>query len=366
MATGAAAYASVIGSDGATSLHLYTSGIVRQTIDSTGAVTIPGTLGVTGAITGTLGTAAQPNIPSLGTISALVAGTVTASGIIRSNETGGNQLTLNNVTGANSRSNIFITINDAASVATNWYIGSNVNTTDASLELLNGAGTGGIVITKAGAINLGYTAAGAVTIPGTLGVTGAITGASYSGGAISGTTGAFSDVVTITRAAGVAQFKVVATGADQLQIVSQAAGIGAIIQAANNGATLYAPLTLIGTTLSLSISGTEKLGISATGAVTIPGTLGVTGAITGGGYSGGAISGTTGAFSSTLTMTASANIRLDTSPGGAIFLAPSVASAPSMRMPHGTAPSAPSDGDMWTTTAGLFIRINGSTVGPLS
>ena len=52
MATGAAAYASVIGSDGATSLHLYTSGIVRQTIDSTGAVTIPGTLGVTGAITG--------------------------------------------------------------------------------------------------------------------------------------------------------------------------------------------------------------------------------------------------------------------------------------------------------------------------
>lgn len=41
-------------------------------------------------------------------------------------------------------------------------------------------------------------------------------------------------------------------------------------------------------------------------------------------------------------------------------------SNPSIRLPHGTAPSSPTDGDMWTTTAGLYIRINGSTVGPLS
>lgn len=38
----------------------------------------------------------------------------------------------------------------------------------------------------------------------------------------------------------------------------------------------------------------------------------------------------------------------------------------SFRAPHGTAPSAPTDGDIWTTTAGLYVRINGSTVGPLS
>lgn len=37
-----------------------------------------------------------------------------------------------------------------------------------------------------------------------------------------------------------------------------------------------------------------------------------------------------------------------------------------VRVPHGAAPSAPVDGDMWTTTAGLFVRINGVTVGPLS
>ena len=35
-------------------------------------------------------------------------------------------------------------------------------------------------------------------------------------------------------------------------------------------------------------------------------------------------------------------------------------------VPAGTAPTAPVDGDMWSTTTGLFIRINGATVGPLS
>lgn len=50
----------------------------------------------------------------------------------------------------------------------------------------------------------------------------------------------------------------------------------------------------------------------------------------------------------------------------AIYAAASNASRPSLRIPHGTAPSSPADGDIWTTTAGLFVRINGSTIGPLS
>ena len=51
--------------------------------------------------------------------------------------------------------------------------------------------------------------------------------------------------------------------------------------------------------------------------------------------------------------------------GGATFGA-ATTSRSSIRLPHGTAPSAPVDGDMWTTTAGLYVRINGVTVGPLS
>ena len=38
----------------------------------------------------------------------------------------------------------------------------------------------------------------------------------------------------------------------------------------------------------------------------------------------------------------------------------------SLNIPHGAAPTSPVNGDMWTTTAGLYVRINGATVGPLS
>jgi hypothetical protein len=51
--------------------------------------------------------------------------------------------------------------------------------------------------------------------------------------------------------------------------------------------------------------------------------------------------------------------------GGATFGAGTTGRS-SIRLPHGVAPTAPVDGDMWTTTAGLFVRINGATVGPLS
>lgn len=38
---------------------------------------------------------------------------------------------------------------------------------------------------------------------------------------------------------------------------------------------------------------------------------------------------------------------------------------PSINLPHGAAPSSPVNGDVWTTTAGVYARINGVTVGPL-
>lgn len=50
---------------------------------------------------------------------------------------------------------------------------------------------------------------------------------------------------------------------------------------------------------------------------------------------------------------------------GVIFAAATTAGA-SLRVPHGTAPTTPTNGDVWTTTTGLFARINGSTVGPFS
>jgi hypothetical protein len=40
---------------------------------------------------------------------------------------------------------------------------------------------------------------------------------------------------------------------------------------------------------------------------------------------------------------------------------PSLSSVAGFRIPHGIAPASPVNGDLWTTTGGLFARINGST-----
>jgi hypothetical protein len=40
----------------------------------------------------------------------------------------------------------------------------------------------------------------------------------------------------------------------------------------------------------------------------------------------------------------------------------SASGAAGLNIPHGIAPSSPADGDIWTTTAGVFARINGATV----
>jgi hypothetical protein len=51
---------------------------------------------------------------------------------------------------------------------------------------------------------------------------------------------------------------------------------------------------------------------------------------------------------------------------GLILTAASASGGAGFRVPHGAAPSAPVDGDLWSTTSGLFARINGATVGPFA
>jgi hypothetical protein len=46
--------------------------------------------------------------------------------------------------------------------------------------------------------------------------------------------------------------------------------------------------------------------------------------------------------------------------------AASAAGAAGLRVPHGAAPTTPTNGDLWTTTAGLYARINGATIGPFA
>jgi hypothetical protein len=47
---------------------------------------------------------------------------------------------------------------------------------------------------------------------------------------------------------------------------------------------------------------------------------------------------------------------------GLLITVASATGGAGFNMPHGAAPSSPTNGDLWTTTAGLFARINGATV----
>lgn len=49
--------------------------------------------------------------------------------------------------------------------------------------------------------------------------------------------------------------------------------------------------------------------------------------------------------------------------GSTVVTIASNTSRSGLRLPHGTAPSSPTNGDIWTTTTGVYARISGSTVG---
>lgn len=51
---------------------------------------------------------------------------------------------------------------------------------------------------------------------------------------------------------------------------------------------------------------------------------------------------------------------------GPTILATSTTSLAPLTIPHGVAPSSPSNGNIWSTTSGFFGQVNGATVGPFS
>jgi len=50
----------------------------------------------------------------------------------------------------------------------------------------------------------------------------------------------------------------------------------------------------------------------------------------------------------------------------ALILPAGTTSLAALNIPHGSAPTSPVNGDVWVTSAGLYVRINGVTVGPLA
>lgn len=111
----------------------------------------------------------------------------------------------------------------------------------------------------------------------------------------------------------------------------------------SSGGTLSGALTISSGGLTVSADG-----ITVTGNSTITGTLGgLTGLTVASG--GAAVTGNS-SVAGTLAVTT-----------GKTTLAATAAGYASLNLPHGTAPSSPASGDVWTTTGGVFANINGTT-----
>lgn len=71
-------------------------------------------------------------------------------------------------------------------------------------------------------------------------------------------------------------------------------------------------------------------------------------------------SGTTSLVGATTTTATTGTLTMGA--GALLTTAATIAGTVGLNIPHGTAPTAPNNGDLWTTTAGVFARVNGSTV----
>lgn len=113
-----------------------------------------------------------------------------------------------------------------------------------------------------------------------------------------------------------------------------------------------------GATTLMTIGGT-----GASASSFFPSTLETTSSTTGAIRTSGGISAAkSGWFGVDLTVAGKSGFGLGSGNSTFVGIAAGTTSASSLRMAHGVAPTSPVNGDFWTTTAGLFGRINGATV----
>jgi hypothetical protein len=97
--------------------------------------------------------------------------------------------------------------------------------------------------------------------------------------------------------------------------------------------------------------------LQSTGLATLSSLTTSSATITGGTIDGTVIGGTTPAAGTFTSLN---------STSGKILTTASAAGGANFRLPHGSAPTTPTNGDVWTTTGGVFAYINGSTTQLLS
>jgi hypothetical protein len=252
----------------------------------------------------------------------------------------------------------FLSAASAAAVvgqATAWYGGQFFNVTDQGSDLANANAIG--LVAQSAYSNAGYFQQGAISgLGSTLArnniypalyatrVIGSLNGFDFTAPVfrIDETTAATGGLMDVKRSGGAAVFVMDSNGA----IVITNAGTGASLTL-DRGIKFNTAINQTQTGPSLAnSSNTLRISSGTTGVTFVSQDQGTAlGNVTNAGFWGLGTAATTTAF---------------------LTLPLATTAASSVRLPHGSAPTSPVNGDMWTTSSGLFVRINGATVGPLS
>lgn len=192
------------------------------------------------------------------------------------------------------------------------------------------------------------------SVTGNLTVTGAVTGGSFVG-PLTGNASTATALQTARAINGV--------NFDGTAAITVTAAAGTLSGATLAAGVTASSLTSVGTLTSLTVSGSVSLSPAGSVVTISPsGAGGLTINPSNGTIDNVVIGNSTPVAGTFTTLVANTSL----SAFGLVLTVASAAPTAGLRVPHGTAPAAPVDGDVWTTTAGLFVRINGVTVGPLS
>lgn len=150
---------------------------------------------------------------------------------------------------------------------------------------------------------------------------------------------------------------------------------GAILNADLAGSIADTKLSTISTALKVSNSATTATSANTASAIVARDASGnftagtITAALTGNASTAsvapaGTLTGATLAAGVTASSLTSVGTLTSLTLSGLLTTVASATGSAGITLPHGAAPTTPTNGDLWTTTTGLFARINGSTVGP--
>jgi hypothetical protein len=154
-----------------------------------------------------------------------------------------------------------------------------------------------------------------------------------------------------------------------VKLQSSVNGFNQVLAQNSSSGTSASSNFIVNNNLSTDTTGFGEFGINSSG-FTGSGSFNAANAVYLASNGGDIVVGTTTAHSLRVCINSAVTDALIINSSNATFSTPLITAASAsggagLRLPHGTDPTSPTNGDVWTTTAGMYVRISGTTVGPL-